>query len=71
MTSRKLALLHAILAGAQVVTGAAGLADLVGARSAQWAVLIVAALQVTVAAYADRITTTPADRIPGYIRRGQ
>lgn len=64
MTSRRLALLHALLAGAQVVTGAAGLADLVGSRPAQWAVLIVAAVQVAVAAYTDRIATTPADLVP-------
>ena len=64
MTSRSLALLHALLAGAQVVAGATSLADLVGARPAQWAVLIIGALQVTVAAYTNRVTTTPADAVP-------
>ena len=64
MTSRRLALLHALLAGAQVVTGAAGLSDLVGFRAAQWAVLAVAALQVAVAVYTDRVATTSADQVP-------
>jgi hypothetical protein len=64
MTSRRLALLHALLAGAQVVAGASALADLVGARSAQWVVIGVGAFQAVVAGYTDRITTTPADRVP-------
>lgn len=69
MTSRRLALLHAVLAGAQVVAGTAGLADLVGGRAAAWFVLAVGAVHVGLAAYTDRVTTTPADRVPQWSPR--
>jgi hypothetical protein len=64
MTSRWLAALHALLAGAQAVTAGAALADYVGARPAGLAALMVAGLQVALAVYTDRTASTPADPVP-------
>lgn len=64
MTSGRLAVLHAVLACAQVVTAGAALADVVGAKPAALAALVVAGVQAGLAAYTGRIASTPADRIP-------
>jgi hypothetical protein len=69
MTSGRLAILHAILAAAQVVSAGAALADVVGSKPAALAALVVAGIQAGLAAYTGRIATTPADRVPLYARR--
>jgi hypothetical protein len=53
-------LVHAILAGAQILTAGTTLADLLGARIAGAIVLVVGAVQGGVAAYQYGQASTPA-----------
>lgn len=69
MTSGRLAALHAVLAGLQVITAGVALADVLGTKPASLASLVVAGAQAGLAAYTGRIASTQADRIPVVYRR--
>lgn len=62
MKDKRMLILKSVLAGVQVVAGAAGLADVVGEKWAGLVVLVVGAAQVAIATYEHGLLTpVPTD----------
>lgn len=68
MTSRRLGLVLALLAGAQTIAAAGDLAALLPPTVARWVQLVVGAAGVSMAAWTGRTVATPADITPVWRR---